>query len=690
MFRRRRRASPHASVALLAALMLPAQPCRSQETGTLPAIEVIGRYEDALGTSDAASQGVVARPGIEKRPLLRPGEVLESVPGLIVTQHSGDGKANQLFLRGYNLDHGTDFATWVAGMPVNMPTHAHGQGYTDLNFVIPELILRIAYNKGPYFAEDGDFGSAGSARIVYADKLPSNIASLTAGSFDYRRAVLAGSPAFASGFLTYGLEYQQSDGPWENPNRFAKYNGVLRYSQGSAANGFSVTGMAYEADWNATDQIPRRAVDTGLIGRFGAVDPSDGGESSRYSLSADWRGGTEDANRSVSVYAIKSRLKLFSNFTFFLDDPIRGDQFEQSESRLTLGAHAAQTWFGQFAGRSISNTLGLQLRRDRIDPVGLYPTVARQRTSTTREDHVTVASGAPYFSNTVGWTSWARTVAGVRADFYQLDVNSNLPVNSGKRSDSIVSPKLSLILGPWARTEYFLNWGRGFHSNDARGATIAVDPKSGGPAERVAPLVRTTGYEVGVRSQLVPRLTASFSLWRLEQDSELLFVGDAGTTEPSRPSKRAGVEAVMQWLPAPGVAFDVTAAFTRARFRDESPAGDRIPGAPESVVSAGATVENLGGWFGSLRWRYFGPRPLVEDNSVRSSVTSLVNARVGYAVTKRLRAYVDVFNLFNNKSNDIEYFYASRLPGEPVNGVDDVHFHPVESRAVRATLALSY
>jgi TonB-dependent receptor-like protein len=690
MFRRRRRAAPHASVALLAALMLPTQPCSSQETGTLPPIEVIGRYEDALGTSDAASQGVVTRPGIEKRPLLRPGEVLESVPGLIVTQHSGDGKANQLFLRGYNLDHGTDFATWVAGMPVNMPTHAHGQGYTDLNFVIPELISRIAYNKGTYFAEDGDFGSAGSARIVYADKLPSNIASVTAGSFDYRRAVLAGSPAFASGFLTYGLEYQQSDGPWENPNRFAKYNGVLRYSQGSAANGFNVTVMAYEADWNATDQIPRRAVDAGLIGRFGAVDATDGGESSRYSLSADWRGGTEDANRSVSVYAIKSRLKLFSNFTFFLDDPIRGDQFEQSESRLTLGAQAAQTWFGQFAGRSISNTLGLQLRRDRIDPVGLYPTVARQRTSTTREDHVTVASGAPYFSNTVEWISWARTVAGVRADFYQFDVNSNLPVNSGKRSDSIVSPKLSLILGPWAKTEYFLNWGRGFHSNDARGTTIAVDPKSGGPAERVAPLVRTTGYEVGVRSQFVRRLTASFSLWRLEQDSELLFVGDAGTTEPSRPSKRAGVEAVMQWLPAPGVAFDVTAAFTRARFRDASPAGDRIPGAPESVLSAGATVENLGGWSGSVRWRHFGPRPLVEDDTVRSSVTSLVNARLGYAMTKRLRTYVDVFNLFNNKSNDIEYFYASRLPGEPVNGVDDVHFHPVESRAVRATLALSY
>ena len=239
----------------------------------LARVEVLGRYDDALGISDAASQGVVTRSGIEKRPLLRLGEVLEAVPGLVVTQHSGDGKANQFFLRGYNLDHGTDFATWVAGMPVNMPTHAHGQGYTDLNFVIPELISRIAYNKGPYFAEDGDFGSAGSARIVYADKLPSSIALVTAGSFGYWRAVLAGSPAFASGFLTYGLEYQHNDGPWDNPNRFGKYNGVLRYSQGTPANGFSVTAMAYDADWNSTDQIPRRAVDSGLIGRFGAIDP---------------------------------------------------------------------------------------------------------------------------------------------------------------------------------------------------------------------------------------------------------------------------------------------------------------------------------------------------------------------------------------------------------------------------------
>jgi outer membrane receptor protein involved in Fe transport len=448
--------------------------------------------------------------------------------------------------------------------------------------------------------------------------------------------------------------------------------------------------MAYKADWNSTDQIPRRAVDEGLIGRFGAIDPSDGGRSSRYSLSGEWRSLEGETSRALSVYAIKSRLNLFSNFTFFLDDPVNGDQFEQAESRVTLGGQASQTRSGRLGERLVLNTLGLQLRRDRIDPVALYSTLARERLSTTREDRVTVESAGPYFSNTIEWTRWLRTVAGLRADFYRFDVDSNLPENSGTRRDSIVSPKVSAIFGPWAKTEYFLNWGRGFHSNDARGTTIAVDPKTGDPAAQVSPLVRTSGYEAGLRSQRIRNVTTSLALWELKQDSELLFVGDAGTTEPSRPSKRTGLEWLVQWLPKPWIALDLTAAFTRARFTDADPVGDRIPGAPESVASAGVTVDSPNGGFGSLRWRYFGARPLIEDNSVRSQSTSLVNARVGYAVAKQVRAYVDVFNLFDRKASDIDYFYASRLQGEPAAGVSDVHFHPVEPRALRATLALTY
>jgi outer membrane receptor protein involved in Fe transport len=354
-----------------------------------------------------------------------------------------------------------------------------------------------------------------------------------------------------------------------------------------------------------------------------------------------------------------------------------------------MGGAASQTWFLKSGDVQIWNTLGLQLRRDRLEPVGLYANAARQRLATTREDTVTVTSVAPYLSSTIAWTSWLRSIAGLRADYQAFDVTSSNPANSGKAHDSIVSPKLSLIFGPWARTEYFLNYGRGFHSNDARGATITVDPVSGAPADRVDPLVRTVGYEGGVRSEIAKGLTASAALWQLEQDSELLFVGDAGTTEASRPSRRYGLELLTQYLPRPGIAFDFTLALTHARFRDPDPAGSFIPGAPDRVASAGVTLEGGGGWFGALRWRYFGPRPLIEDDSVRSKGTSLVNARAGYAFSKTLRLQLDVFNLFNRKDNDIDYFYQSRLAGEP-GPVSDVHSHPVEKRALRLTLTATY
>lgn len=659
------------------------------EVAELPPVEVKGSYDNAVGTWDAASQGAVNRETVEKRPLFRPADLLETVPGLIVTQHSGDGKASQYFLRGYNLDHGTDFATWVAGMPVNMTTHAHGQGYTDLNFMIPELVSRVLYTKGPYFAEDGDFSSAGTARIHYAEKLPSTIATLTGGQFGYRRAVLVGSPEFGAGRLVYGVEYQHADGPWANPNHFHKVNSVLRYAQGTASNGFNLTAMAYQAGWNATDQIPLRAVTNGTLSRYGAVDPTDGGQSSRYSLSGEWRQTSGDVSRAASFYAIRSRLNLYSNFTYFLNNPVNGDQFEQAEQRVVLGAAASQTWYSRLDGRQMWNTTGLQLRRDRLSPVALYNTQARQLQSVTREDRVTVASIAPYFSNTVIWTDWFRSIAGVRADFHDFNVASNNAANSGKARDSLVSPKLSLIFGPWAKTEYFINYGRGFHSNDARGTTITVDPVSGNPAQRVNPLVRTIGYEAGVRSEIASRLSVSAAAWQLRQDSELVFVGDAGTTEPSRPSRRNGFELLAQYLPKPAIALDLSLALTHARFHDGDPAGNYIPGAPHRVASFGMTVDAKYGWFGALRWRYFGQRPLIEDNSVRSGSTSVVNGRVGYALIKGVKVHLDGYNLLNRKNSDIDYYYPSRLAGESAP-VSDIHFHPVEKRALRLSMTMSY
>jgi len=673
-----------------AALLAASASAHAHDPTPMPGIEVIGRYDDQLGAWDAASQGAVTRQGIEKRPLQRPAEVLEAVPGMVVTQHSGDGKANQYFLRGYNLDHGTDFATWVAGMPVNMPTHAHGQGYTDLNFLIPELIQRVVYAKGPYFAEDGDFSSVGTARISYAEQLREDNASFALGSFGYRRAVATGSPKLGPGHLVYGVEYEHNDGSWDLPANYRKANGVLRYASGTADNGFNVTAMGYAAKWDATDQVPTRAVDAGRIGRYGYVDPSDGGDTQRFSLSGEWRAATDSTTTTIAAYAIRSRLNLFSNFTYFLDDPVHGDQFEQAERRTTVGGQASRTWTGAWGARAYWNTIGLQLRHDRLAPVGLYANEARERIATTREDRVTVESVAPYASNTLLWTPWLRTLAALRYDAYRFKVSSDLAANRGERSDAIASPKLSLVLGPWADTELFANAGRGFHSNDARGTTMRIDPKTGESAAPVDPLVRTRGYELGARSRLAKGLTASMSLWSLDQDSELLFVGDAGTTEPSRPSRRKGVELLVQYLPAPGIALDLAYARTRSRFDDSPASGDRIPGAPETVASAGIAFDHPSGLSAALRWRYFGPRPLVEDASVRSGSTSIVNGRLGYVVTKTVHVHLDVFNLFDRKDDDIAYFYASRLPGEPAGGVDDVHFHPVERRAARLSVSAAF
>ena len=654
---------------------------------TAPEVEVLGTYETGVGTSDSASEGRITARRVETRPALRPGEVLEYVPGVIITQHSGDGKANQYFLRGFNLDHGTDISINVAGMPVNMPTHAHGQGYADLNFLIPELVSGIDYRKGPYYAEVGDFSAAGAAYIEYANTLPSTIGSVTLGEHDYKRGLLAGSPSFAGGTLLYGIELMGQDGPWDNPEKFGKINTVLRYSRGDKADGFNVTGMAYSAHWNATDQIPQRAVDQGLISRFGAIDPTDGGASSRYSLSYEQHHDFAGGRAMVDAYAIRSDLTLFSNFTFFLDDPINGDQFEQHENRTVLGLHPRVEFYNKLAGRDNIFKVGLQVRRDDIDPLALYHTVAQAIIGVTREDTVKETSVGIYVEDTLHVTEKFRTIVGVRADRYNFDVDSNIPVNSGTASDSIVSPKLSLIFGPWAKTEYFINYGYGFHSNDARGTTITVDPTDRvTPAEKVDPLVRSKGAEIGVRTEIIPNVESSLSLWELRLDSELLFVGDAGTTEPSRPSKRTGIEWTNHYKPYSWLLLDLDLSASRTRFTDEDPAGDYIPGSLEKVVSFGVTVDSMGPWFCMLQYRYFGPRPLIEDNSVRSQSTQLTNLRVGYKIESKWRVHMDVFNLFDREDHDIDYFYASQLRGEAAP-VDDIHFHPIEPRTFRVTFA---
>jgi hypothetical protein len=673
----------------------------------LPAVQVNGNYINSVGSSDAASAGTVTAKLIESRPTLRPAEVLEFIPGVIVSQHSGDGKANQYYLRGFNLDHGTDFATFVDGMPVNMPTHAHGQGYSDLNWLIPELVERIRYKKGPYYAEEGDFSSAGSARIGLFDALPRGTVSLTLGEDRYARALIANANALESGSLLYAIEAAHNNGPWDNPEKFHRLNGLVRYSFGAEGQRSSLTAMGYSAGWNATDQIPQRAVDSGLIDRFGALDPSDGGQTERYSLSFQTAHRLDDGELRFNAYAIKSKLDLYSNFTFFLEHPIdrdpaetNGDQFHQAEHRKVFGLAASRAWNTKLAGHDSTTTLGLQLRHDRLDPVGLYSTVQRQLVSTTQESRVRETSVALYGENQLEWTSWLRSVAGVRADRFFVDVTSSIAANTGKQSAGLVSPKLSLIFGPWRKSETFVNYGYGFHSNDARGATERVKPKELGadpsdPNAVASPaplLVRSRGGELGLRTEIVSGLQSSLALWQLNLGSELVFSGDAGDTEASRPSERHGVELNNHYVAAPWLLFDLDVAASRARFTSDDPAapGRFIPGSVDKVVSLGVTVLDRGPWFGHFQLRYFGPRPLIEDNSQRSQSTTLAYLRVGYKVAANAKVALDVFNLFDRQASDIDYYYASRLKGEPAGGVNDRHFHPVEPRRLRLSLSASF
>ncbi len=666
-----------------------ATPQAAPSTEEQRTVRVTGHYDNAVGTSDAASQGVITSELIVNRPALRTGELLEFVPGLIVTQHSGDGKANQYFLRGFNLDHGTDFATYVDGMPVNMRTHAHGQGYSDLNFLIPELVQRIDYKKGPYFASEGDFSSAGAARIRLADKLPQGQASVSVGQHGYLRAVVADSFDTGQGTLLYGLEVNRNNGPWDVPERVRKVSGVLRYSQGTADNGYSVTAMAYKNSWNATDQVPLRAVESGQIGRFGSLAPSDGGDTSRTSLSYAQRRRTENRLFELDAYLIRSQLELNSDFTYFLAKPASGDQFQQSERRTVAGVNASESWNTQLFGLPLRNKLGVQARVDRLSPVGLYSTVERVRQSTVREDKVREASIGLYGENTVQWLLWLRSVAGLRYDAYRFNVESSIDGNSGTAQDHVVSPKLSLILGPWRRTEFFVNYGKGFHSNDARGTTQTRLP-DGTSSAPVTPLVPTKGMELGARTEWLPGLQSSLALWRLDLASELLFVGDAGETEPSRASRRHGIEWSNHYVAAPWLQFDLDLAASRSRYTQNDPAGNFIPGSIDKVASFGVTVKDRGPWSGAFQLRYFGPRPLIEDNSVRSASTTLAYARLAYQLNRRTRIALDVFNLLNKRASDIDYYYASRLPGEAADGVNDRHFHPVEPRSVRLTLSYAF
>ena len=758
-------------------------------------VNVQGREDDLIGIAESGTQGTVGATEIQDRPILRSGEVLETVPGLIITQHAGGGKANQYFLRGFNLDHGTDIAIFLDDMPLNLPSHAHGEGYSDMNTVIPEFVKRVDFEKGPYYANVGNFSSAANAHVEFAKTLPENFFKVEGGTHTYGRAVFGVSQKLGAGNLLYGGEENYYDGPWVHPDGFNKINGLLTYSQGDDADGVSVTAHAYHGKWNSSDQIPVAA--QSVVGFFGTLNPSDGGHSQRYSLQGEWHRQSDNSESKISAYVFYYDMNLFSDFTYYLVDYNKGDQFDQQDRRWVAGFDARHTIFSTWYGRKMSNTFGLQFRNDWINN-GLYRSENRVRTAktdysatgasffpagsssgptcvtipnsditldltlpdgttatttvpnttcptlpaTTERDNFTDTIGSAYVENKIQWASKFRSVLALRGDdekfvvtslAYPIDMTT-LPngttttvnaANSGSATKFLPSPKASLIFGPWANTEFYLQGGFSFHSNDGRGATQQVEPVSPDnpypdtPAAKIPPLVQTKGGEIGVRTTAVPHLQSTLSLWYLRSNSELMQDGDTGGTSASeQSSNRYGLEWANYYTPTEHLAVDFDIADSRAQFtqidpddaaqsvvkaalsvngtpdgtvnwQESGPGGKLVPEAVKVVISSGVALHDYKGFSSSLRLRYFGPRPLTSDGLYQSSQTVLLNGEVGYQFYKKWHVTTELLNMLNRKDADIDYAYIYQITPTAAPAFGRVN-HPTEPFLLRFSLGRSF
>ena len=652
----------------------------------MPVIEVVAQYGNSAGSGNSASQGVINAERLDNQPLLRPGDLLATVPGMVVTQHSGDGKANQYFLRGFNLDHGSDFASSLNGMPINMPTHAHGHGYTDLNFLIPELVQRVDYRKGPYTAQDGDFASAGAADFHYKTRLDQDTTVFTLGQRGYERGLVAASHPLGNGMqYVAAMELMHNNGPWSVPEHLHRRNGVFMLSDGSRANGWTASVMHYSARWNATDQIPLTMVDAGQLGRFDSLDPSDGGRTQRSSASLDWRQTHGDVADKVLLYVIRNDLALFSNFSYYSEHPLSGDQFMQQEQRQVLGLKASRQWASAGDDRWL-NTLGFQIRSDAVD-LDLANSQSRQVSDWIRRDTVHQTLSGFFGETQVQWAPWLRSQVGLRGDVYHAQVERHDAIgSSGSASDVLWSPKLGVVWGPWHNTEYFFNAGYGFHSNDARGA---ANPHQPAPA-----LVRAKGYEVGAQTQWTSGWQSSIALWQLHFDSELVYAADAGTTEAGAASRRTGVELSNHWTPNPQWVVDAEMAWTRPRFISADGLHAYIPNAVEQVAMLAATVKNLHRWNLTVQWRHIGSAALADDNSVRSAPSNIINIKARTQLDARNALQVDVFNALNQRYQDIAYLGHNLKPYADPNALvlsgNQVQVHPGEPRTLRVTYSHTY
>lgn len=647
-------------------------------------VVVWGRSLQLLGSADSSSQGVVGYADFSTRPLARVGELVEVVPGMIATQHSGPGKANQYFLRGFNLDHGSDFSTFFDGMPVNFRTHAHAQGYMDLNFIIPEVIERIDFKKGPYFANTGDFSLAGTSSMKTYDSLERGFVEVTAGSGDEIRLVAADSVNTELGSLLYALEHQQTNGMFVLDQDVRKYNGLLKYTGEIAGIPSQLTLTAYDSEWISTNQVPQRALTSGQIDRFGFIDPDLGGQSHRYSLSGRFELGEWD----LTAYASAYYMSLINNPTYSLNDPINGDEFEQEDERVLFGGSLVRQSRFEIMGLKAAGLFGAEVRVDDVQELNLFNTRSRLRYGSVREDSARELSLSTYAESEFALSENLRLTIGLRADYIRFDVEALRAENSGTESDALLQPKFGLAYRLSDALELYANYGHGFHSNDVRAAVNRIDPVTGEDTEAQDILVEGRGGEIGFRYDNLKGFNISLTAFELATDSELVFVGDAGTTEPSDPTRRSGVELNAFYSISERLVIDLSAARARGHFRGLPDGANSITDAHENVAAAGLTYVGTQGVTASLRVRYFGDAALTEDESVMKENSTLINAGVSYSAGA-WEMGIDVLNLLDAEDDDIAYFFESRLPGE-VEAMEDIHFHPSNPRVIRAMLRYSF
>ncbi len=672
-------------IILIAVLFFPLAQTVQAQTASAIGIETVtvtAERGQLLGMAATSSQGVVTSQELQLTPAYRPGQMLETIPGLVVTSHSGEGKANQYLMRGVNLDHGTDLATFVDDMPVNEPTHAHGQGYTDLNFLVPELAGGVDFTKGTYFADEGDFSAIGSDHIGIVNEL-SPQATATAGTMGFERVFTGGSMDQGAGTLLGAAELQHYDGPWTHPDDQRKFNTLLRYSEGDAEKGFSITAMGYGSLWNATTDQPVRAMSDGLIGRFGTLDPTDGGLADRFSLSGRYHADTNLGTIAANLYAINNRLTLWNDFTHFLIDPVNGDQEAQNENRYTFGGGVSDKFSVTLFGANNEFLAGVQSRYD-DNHVSRDQTKARAYLSTTEDDYVNIGSLAAYAQDTTHWTNWFRSVLGVREDFQFANDDGS---NPGATSALIFEPKGSLIFGPWEKTELYVSAGDGFHSDDVRGVDQArLAGIAGAPF-----LAHEFGEEVGIRGAILPSLTATLTYFRLDSQSETTYDPDIGQDTAGPGSKRSGLEfnttyQVLNWLEFYTSFAASHARYTAAYNDGTGHVGYFIPNAPTVVGSFAAYVKHLGPWGAGLEYRYLGSYPLTPDNLVRASGYGEANGEISYNFESGWKLEGGLYNILNTRANAAEFWYIDRLPGEPADGVADRHVHPLEPISFRISV----